>query len=74
VGTEYNLVNRMREDNTFVLSSTKPECPTMNETTLEDLYLALKSIEDGEPLNEIFVDENTSKYAKLALDRMLEIR
>ena len=73
VGTEYNLVNRLREKNTYVLSSTKPECPTMNETTLEDLYRTMKSIEDGEPINEIFVDDKTVKYARLALDRMLEI-
>ncbi len=73
VGTEYNLVNRMRDKNTYVLSATKPECPTMNETTLEDLYNTLKSIEDGKPINEIFVDEHTVKYAKLALERMLEI-
>ncbi len=74
VGTEYNLVNRMRSKNTFVLSSTKPECPTMNETTLEDLYIVLKSIEDKAPINEIEIDEHTAKYAKLALDRMLEIK
>lgn len=73
VGTEYNLVNRLRPNNTYVLSSTKPECPTMNETTLEDLYLVLKSIEDESPINEIEVDEHTAKYAALALDRMLEI-
>ena len=74
VGTEYNLVNRLREKNTYVLSATKPECPTMNETTLEDLYRVLKSIEDNEPINEIFVEPEVAKYAKLALDRMLEIK
>ncbi len=74
VGTEYNLVNRMRQKNTFVLSSTKPECPTMNETTLEDLYLTLKSIEDKQPINEIVVDEHTAKWANIALQRMLEIK
>ncbi len=74
VGTEYNLVNRMREKNTYVLSSTKPECPTMNETTLEDLYLTLKSIEEGNPINEIVVDEHTVKYANLALERMLAVK
>jgi quinolinate synthase len=73
VGTEYNLVNRLRPNNTFVLSSTKPECPTMNETTLEDLYLVLKSIEDGNPINEIELDEHTTLYAALALERMMEI-
>jgi len=73
VGTEFNLVNRLRAKNTYVLSSTKPECPTMNETTLEDLYLTLKSIDDGEPLNEILIDEKTQKWAKIALERMLAL-
>jgi quinolinate synthase len=73
VGTEYNMVNRLRPKNTYVLSSTKPECPTMNETTLEDLYLTLKSIEDGAPINEIEVDEKTVKWARVALERMLEL-
>jgi len=75
VGTEYNLVNRMRPNgNTFVLSSTKPECPTMNETTLEDLYLTMKSIEDNKPINEIILDEHTTKWANIALERMLDIK
>jgi len=73
IGTEYNLVNRMREKNTFVLSSTKPQCPTMNETTLEDLYLTLKAIEEGNCLSEVFVDNETVKWAKIALERMFEL-
>jgi quinolinate synthase len=73
VGTEFNMVNRLRPKNTYILSSTKPECPTMNETTLEDVYLTLKSIEDGEPINEIFVDEDVQKWAKISIQRMLEL-
>ncbi|MCK9454436.1 MAG: quinolinate synthase NadA [Sulfurimonas sp.] len=73
VGTEFNLVNRLRKKNTYVLSSTKPECPTMNETTLQDLYDILKSIDEGAPLNEIHVDEETQKWAKIALERMLAL-
>lgn len=73
VGTEYNLVNRLRPKNTYVLSSTKPECPTMNETTLQDVYDILKSIDEGEPLNEILVDEDTVHWARIALERMLEL-
>ncbi len=46
----------------------------MNETTLEDLYLTLKSIEDKQPINEIVVDEHTAKWANIALQRMLEIK
>ena len=73
VGTEFNMVNRLRKKNTYILSSTKPECPTMNETTLEDLYNALVSIKNGTYENEIILPEDTVKYAKIALNRMLEI-
>jgi quinolinate synthase len=73
VGTEFNFVNRLNHPNAFVLSSTKPECPTMNETTLEDLYNVLKSIEKDEPINEIFVDEDVVKWSKIALERMLNL-
>jgi len=73
VGTEFNLVNRLRKENTYVLSSTKPECPTMNETTLEDLYNTLKSIEDDKIISEIHVDPEVAKWAKVALERMFEI-
>ncbi len=73
VGTEFNLVNRLRDKNTYVLSSTKPECPTMNETTLEDLYNVLKSIEDDKIIYEVIVDEEVAKWARIALERMFEI-
>ncbi|MCK9161563.1 MAG: quinolinate synthase NadA [Arcobacteraceae bacterium] len=73
VGTEYNMVNRLREENTYILSSTKPECPTMNETTLQDLYDTLKSIEDGNIANEVFVSEDDVYWANIALQRMFEI-
>lgn len=73
IGTEFNLVNRLRERNTYVLSSTKPECPTMNETTLEDVYNLLLSIKDGAPYNEIILDETMRLNAKAALDMMLDI-
>ncbi|WP_419782586.1 quinolinate synthase NadA [Malaciobacter marinus] len=76
VGTEFNMVNRLRDKNTYILSSTKPECPTMNETTLEDLYNTLKTmeIEQDEPYeSEILVSQEDAKWAKIALQRMFEI-
>lgn len=73
VGTEFNMVNRLREKNTYVLSSTKPECPTMNETTLQDLYDTLISIKEETYINEISVDEDVIKYAQIALQRMFEV-
>jgi quinolinate synthase len=63
----------MRQGNTYVLSSTKPECPTMNETTLEDLYNTLKSIEDDKITNEVQVQPEVAKWAKIARERMFEI-
>ncbi|RXJ88602.1 quinolinate synthase [Arcobacter sp. CECT 8983] len=75
VGTEFNMVNRLREKNTYILSSTKPECPTMNETTLEDVYKTLKSIKDNNISEEtlIKVNDETIKWARVALQRMLEV-
>ena len=47
----------------------------MNETTLEDVYKTLKSIKDDNisKENEIFVSEETAKWAKVALERMFEV-
>ena len=73
VGTEYNMVNRLRERNTYILSSTKPECPTMNETTLENLYETLKMIDEDRIEGEVQVDKKIAKWAKVALERMLAI-
>ncbi|EEO26714.1 quinolinate synthetase [Helicobacter winghamensis] len=78
VGTEFNLVNRLRVpvngiQNTFVLSSTKPECPTMNETGIEDVLKCLEAIKKNKPFNEVLLNENIAKKAKQALDKMLEL-
>ncbi len=73
VGTEYNFVKRLKHPNTFVLSSTKPECPSMNETTIEELYNLMVAIDEGKAYNEIKVDENVAKNTKLALERMMKL-
>ena len=78
VGTEFNLVNRLRKpvdgvNYTYVLSSTKPECPTMNETTLEDIIKVLEAYQRDEPYNEIKLDENISTLARKALEKMMEL-
>ncbi len=75
VGTEYNMVSRLRTKNTYILSSTKPECPTMNETTLEEVYKVLVDIKNDtvKKENEVFVDKDVIKWAKVALERMFEV-
>jgi quinolinate synthase len=73
IGTEYNMIKRLRKENTYVLSSTKPECPTMNETTLEDVYNTLLSIKEERFENEIQISEETREWAFKALNRMFEL-
>ncbi len=76
IGTEFNFVNRMKRDinpNIYILSSTKPECPSMNETTAKELYDLLIAIDKGTPYNEIKVDEKIAKNALKSLNQMMEI-
>ena len=78
VGTEFNLVNRLRKkngnkENIFVLSSSKPECPTMNETSIQDVYDVMESFRDDMPYNEIELSEDCVHYARKALNKMLEL-
>ncbi len=78
VGTEFNLVNRLHKkngnkDNIFVLSATKPLCPTMNETTLSDLYAVMSAFKNGMPYNEIEENPQTLELAALSLNKMLEL-
>ncbi|WP_104637763.1 quinolinate synthase NadA [Helicobacter felis] len=78
VGTEFNFIQRLRpsyqgEQTTFVLSSTLPECPTMNETTLQDLFEVLKAYKNHRPYNCVQLDPQIGALAKVALDRMMEL-
>jgi len=73
VGTEYNFVKRLKHPNTFVLSSTKPECPSMNETSLKELYDLMVAIDEGKAFNEIIVDKDVAEGARLSLERMMEL-
>jgi quinolinate synthase len=76
IGTEANFVNWIKEHinpNVYILSSTKPECPSMNETTLESLYNLLKAIDEGKGYNKIEVEKDIAYNAKKALQRMMEL-
>jgi len=46
----------------------------MNETTIEELYNLVKAIDEGNAYNEIIIDREIADNAKLALDRMIEIK
>lgn len=74
VGTEMNLVNRLAATHPELdINSLNPymcPCLTMNRIDLPHLLWALESLET-DPVNIIRVDEETTKWATLALERML---
>lgn len=76
IGTEMNLVNRLaaqhRDKNIMLLNSFMCSCLTMNRIDLPHLVWCLDSIENGDEFHRIQVDEETTKFAKIALDNMLK--
>ena len=78
VGTELNLVNRLanRHPDKFVtlLAPDLCMCATMFRIAPENLCWTLENLVDGHVVNQIQVDAETAAWAKVALDRMLEIQ
>ena len=74
VGTEMNLVNRLAathpEQDIVSLNPYMCPCLTMNRIDLPHLLWALESLET-DPVNIIRVDQETTKWATRALERML---
>ena len=77
VGTELNLVNRLKRDNpdkeVFFLSPMVCMCSTMFRIDAPHLLWSLEQIEAGTPVNQIIVPEQDRHWAKVALERMLEL-
>jgi len=77
VGTEINLVNRLANQFPHLdiksLSPYQCLCTTMYRVRPRWLLESFRSIERGQPINIISVDDNTKKYALKALDQMLAI-
>jgi quinolinate synthase len=77
VGTELNLVNRLanRHPDKFVtlLAPDLCMCATMFRIAPENLLWSLGNLVEGQVVNRIKVDEDTARWARVALDRMLAI-
>ncbi len=77
VGTEVNLVTRLARENPdkviFCLDPVVCPCSTMYRVHPAYLAWTLESLVQGRVVNQVKVDEGTAQYAKVALDRMLEI-
>jgi quinolinate synthase len=78
IGTEVHLINRLRqqhpEQKIIVLSECQCLCTTMYRIDLPHLCWALENLLEGKVVNEIKVDDETRKWAVIALDRMLAIK
>jgi quinolinate synthase len=77
IGTELNLVKRLAAEHPdkriVFLDKTVCYCSTMNRIDLPHFVWAMESLVDGVVVNRIEVDEETEKWAKVALDRMLAL-
>ncbi|EAD6003020.1 quinolinate synthase NadA [Listeria monocytogenes] len=77
VGTEANLVGRIIQENPdkkiVLLNPFMCPCMTMNRIDLPHLLWTLEAIQNGEKRNQIKVDEQTTKFALKALERMLQL-
>jgi len=77
VGTELNLVNRLanRHPDKFVtlLAPDLCMCATMFRIAPENLLWSLENLVEGHVVNQIRVDPETARWARVALDRMLAI-
>jgi quinolinate synthase len=77
IGTELNLVKRLADahpkQNIMFLDRTVCFCSTMNRIDLPHLVWALESLAEGQVVNVIEVDPETEHWAKVALQRMLEL-
>ena len=77
IGTELNLVRRLARMNpdkqVVFLDKTVCYCSTMNRIDLPHLTWALENLASGNVINQITVDDDTSHWARVALDRMLAL-
>ena len=77
IGTELHLVNRLKDEHPdkeiHFLSPVVCMCATMYRIDMAHLCWSLENLANGKDVNVIEVDEETSKYSLIALERMLEV-
>ncbi len=77
VGTEIHLVNRLAKEHPDRLVVSLEDCgclcSTMFRISPQHLCWTLESLLAGQVVNRVSVDPETKRWAKVALDRMVEI-
>lgn len=80
VGTEIHLVNRMARraatqgKHVITLDDTGCLCTTMYRISPQHLAWALENLVEGRVVNHIQVKKSVKQWARVALDRMLEVK
>jgi quinolinate synthase len=78
IGTEIHLVNRLAKENpdkhVITLDDSGCLCTTMFRISPQHLCWALENLVEGRVVNPIRVKDNVKTWARVALDRMLEIQ
>jgi quinolinate synthase len=80
IGTEIHLVNRLAKEfapqgkSIVTLDDTGCLCTTMYRISPQHLAWALENLVEGRVVNRIQVAEDVKYWARIALDRMLEIK
>jgi quinolinate synthase len=78
IGTELHLVNRLKDEHPeqeiHFLSPVVCMCATMYRIDLPHLCWTLENLRDGTLVNQIRVDEETTKWSLVALERMLAVK
>lgn len=78
IGTELHLVNRIKKEHPdqeiHFLSPVVCMCATMYRIDLAHLAWVIENLLEGVVVNEIVVDDETSRESLVALERMLEVK
>jgi quinolinate synthase len=78
VGTEIHMVQRLAEEHPdkTVVSLDPLVCPCSTMFRIDEPHLAwcLEALVRGEVVNQVVVDEGTAAWARVALQRMLDLR
>ena len=78
IGTELHLVNRLKDEHPeqeiHFLSPVICMCATMYRIDLAHLCWSLENLAAGTPVNVIEVDDKTTKWSLIALERMLDVK
>ena len=77
IGTELNLVNRLKrrqpDKQVYFLSPTVCQCSTMFRIDAPHLCWAMENLSEGQVVNQISVPDDDKQWARIALQRMLDV-